>query len=547
MGTRNRVRFEPGERMDLGDVTALQLNARTAIRRALKQLLFGNTNRFGNATSAVQGLWTITPTGSQLTVVPARAWAGEELADGSVEPGEGVGEDGDISQTLDLAGEPAGTYYLWVRAAYDPSATQSRIFWDAAAEEETPRSLETREAAGWKVSYTNSATPPGANFVLIGTTAFDGGTGHTVAYAYVDLFEGNLTGAGAAHGAHAWGGGANDRSTNRGLYGVRSLIDFAAAVRRQIGDIIEDGGGWWAAVPTSTRLGVKATLKVIRDHLDLSTDPHGANLTQTGTFTAGGKATMNAELEANGILDVNGAADFADTADFHDDVDFADNIHFPTALNTAALPEFGSRTIVGYSTDADGYRTVRTLAAINGLLAGNGGPYSPVDPDEIIIGGDGQYVYGVQTNMGGAGSSIYLYFDLTNLFASSAHSTSGTYLEDIVILLAKNGSPVGTLATWTLTKRSVWSLVGGPVFLGPGSKTVTTISSGSAVDTDFSGTNLTAIAVDLSAAPDRTMNAPESWILEVRLYSRADGGAVAQNTLSCYGIAVSGKERYLHP
>lgn len=303
-GTRDRVRVEADQRVDLGDWRALQENARTAIKMGFRALIFGASNP-RSLDKAVQSEFDVTTAGALLTVSKGRAWAGEVLQDGTTyETGIVAGEEGDASQTLNFTGEPANTYYIYVRQAFDPGVQGSRVFWDAGAGDEVIQSIDTREVANWKAVKSTSGTPPDARYVQVGTVAWDGAAFTANNRSFPTVFEGNLTAG--AEAADAWGDGANDRSTDRAQYGIGSLIAFADALRRQVKDILGTGN-WFDILPLTTRgTPASASLSHYRDHYDTQQDPHG-DMTLTGTTTIHASGT----LDGNGTLDWDGPANIA--------------------------------------------------------------------------------------------------------------------------------------------------------------------------------------------------------------------------------------------
>lgn len=288
MPDRNRVRVESNERIDKPDFEALQLGAHLAVRYLARGLLFGTD---ATDQTVVTSAWSLVGAGSELTVTPGRAIAGETMADASVEQGHIVGEDGDASQTLDFVGEPADTYFIYVRPDFSSGVSGSRIFWNAATELEDASPIDTREVSGWRVVAATSS--PGTGYVQVGTAVWDGATFTSVSAAGLHFFEGMLQSTGVEFGDQ-WGGGANDRNANRATYGVQSVFKAFALVRRQLKDIIGAASGHWgSAVPTS--------LTAAKAHIDDTTDPHGSAPTWSG------KPVFNGGIDVNGQVDATGA------------------------------------------------------------------------------------------------------------------------------------------------------------------------------------------------------------------------------------------------
>lgn len=308
MPDRNRVRIESNERIDKPDFEALQLGAHLAVRYLARGLLFGTD---ASDQTVVTSAWSLSTAGSELTITPGRAIAGETMADASVEQGHIVGEDGDTSQTLDFTGEPADTYFIYVRADFSAGVSGSRIFWNAATETEDSAAIDTREVSGWRAVKATSA--PGTGYTQVGRVVWDGAAFTSVASSGLHFYEGLLTPAGVESGDQ-WGGGANDRNADRASYGVQSVFKAFALVRRQLKDIIGAASGHWgSAVPVS--------LTSAKTHIDTTTDPHGSAPTWTGKPTFQGGLTSEGEVDATGTgyVLVDGKTDirFDDTQEGH--------------------------------------------------------------------------------------------------------------------------------------------------------------------------------------------------------------------------------------
>ena len=425
-GSRDLIRFEPNERVDLPDLKALQSNSRGETRMLLHNFLFGHgdmglpDNFTGNTFKPVRdwathslGLddattnWSkggslapfLITTPSATTIQISAVWlteayagqtwggslqgamAGATLEDGTAQLGVAAGVEGDDAQILDYNGKPAGNYGVYVTGVFDPGELGTRLFWNAATEQEDTQAMDTRDLAGWTAT-TNfiSGGPPSDAAVLVGTVVWDGAAITDSNSAQNCLFEGlsSSTGGTGPSGSYEQGWGsdgsaatdaAGHRSNTRLLNGITCWQDWAAALRRQLRDIIGDPDGdgeygWWTEVPTfdgsggsSGWSGEYCDLTHARDHIQLGTNPHGALLVQenlrvedefTVETSSGGRATT-ASLKATTV-----------TLDGDPNVDCASHIKLAASKDMIIDGDNGS--IVAYDTNAgetidDGYTT----------------------------------------------------------------------------------------------------------------------------------------------------------------------------------------------
>lgn len=368
-GSRDIVRFEPNERVDLPDMKAMQNNGRSEARMLLHNFLFGhgdmglpdqatgtsfkpvrdsavlpyglddaNTNWSKGGSVSVFALTK--PTASTIKISPT--WqtdiftsafggaltgvlGGTVLENGEAELGAAVGTEGDDFQILDYNGKPAGTYAVYVTGTFDPGELGTRLFWNAATEQEDTQAMDTRGVAGWN-GTTNllSGGPPSDAAILIGVVVWDGATIPSYSSDQNQIFEGltsstNGTGPGGSY-AQGWG---SDMSIGTNLYGHRSNLrfvngvscwqDWAAALRSQLRDIIgdDDGDGiygWYTQVPRFTGvgggsglIGQMCSLMRARNHIEDDSDPHGDTLTQTNLNVRG---TLRAETGGGNRISV---------------------------------------------------------------------------------------------------------------------------------------------------------------------------------------------------------------------------------------------------
>lgn len=287
---RDKVQLHANERLDLNDARALQDNTRSDARAAMMALLSGDSSR----TLVISG-FTVTedPSGPSalIRVTRGRALGQELLLDGSRETGVLFGAEGEDTQDYSFSGKPNGSYTVYVRFNHETGAPGTRIFWDAAAEQETAQTKDTRWLATWDVEAATSS--PGDEWIPIADVSWGGATIVTIVHIVqrrLFFFEGD-EGAGYAP---TWGDGANDRNIDRGTYGVKSLYVWVQAVMRQFADIL--GDGWFTETPVA--------LDDVKAHMDDTTDPHGASPSFSGTVTVGNGVAVTGDSTFNDGVDL---------------------------------------------------------------------------------------------------------------------------------------------------------------------------------------------------------------------------------------------------
>jgi len=313
-GSRDLVRFEVNERVDLPDMSAVQDNSRGETRGALAQFLFGNARPTIQGSSAdtgadlaypvvpstayVEGItnWDknamlalprVTTTGTSVIVeltadpTPYTAWStprlwnsgfvgGVTLDDSTSQTGVFAGSDGDDKQELDMTGKAAQTYGVWLTAVYESGSPATRVFWNNGAANEDLVATDTRKLAGWEMIVgVLSVGPPNDGYQLIFQLDWDGtSTISNTSLALSDLFDGVYDPASTVstskHLRHAeWGDqpqdriDVNDNDQSLGLFrSTGTFRKFAAIIRRQLADIIDADPAtrWWkAGLPTVSR------------------------------------------------------------------------------------------------------------------------------------------------------------------------------------------------------------------------------------------------------------------------------------------------------
>jgi len=268
---RDMVNWNSNQRADISEMRAHERNSRSDMRRSIDNLLFGSN---ASGFNRVFGNFKVTasnPADAVVSVNAGVAVGAEVLDDQTNEHGVMFGRDGESSKALDFSSLGAATYNVWVRFSNDPGEPGVRVFYNADTQQEEAQTVDTRLVHDWDVTI--SIVSPGDEWILLAEVVWGGATiaaGNITPKRHM-FFEGD---AGASY-AHEWGDGANDRDTDRANNGVRALYEHTHAVRRQIEEIFDDLlGTKWYEVPPSN-------LQEARDHIDDSSDPHGAILTQT--------------------------------------------------------------------------------------------------------------------------------------------------------------------------------------------------------------------------------------------------------------------------
>lgn len=237
------LRVESNERVDLGD---FQYLANEVLVNAIRDQGRGFlTNPNGTVkTWILSGFGMTNPAGKQLTVTRGRALLGYRV--GGLTNYGMLTIDGDASKTIDMTALTPATYNVYVRFEYIDTTSASRVFWDPAGTgQEFVQTVPTRLQANWSLRVETSS--PGTEWTLIGTADNSGGS-----LALVDMrpfyFEGdpNATPPYRSGWSTDGGGGADDRDSDRGIYGVQDLQTFTAAMRQCLEDIKGRGlRRWW--------------------------------------------------------------------------------------------------------------------------------------------------------------------------------------------------------------------------------------------------------------------------------------------------------------
>lgn len=150
------------------------------------------------------------------------------------------------SYLLDFSTAGDHTYNVYVRAVYADSDHENRVFWNAGASSEFVDYTSTRRTVTWEVTYqSSSAASPGSEWMHVWDITVVG----NVITAVTDKRRFYYEGRPEASYPHEWGGGVNDRNSDRAAYGVTDRWTWDQALRRQLADIIGDPAGahgWWS-------------------------------------------------------------------------------------------------------------------------------------------------------------------------------------------------------------------------------------------------------------------------------------------------------------
>src|SRR5512137_1965133 len=170
--SRDMIRFEANERVDIGDLSALQDNDRSDLRTTWFQHLFGDSV---DPNKIYKGFAVAEDSGgpsSQVEISNGIGIGGTTLPDGSIELGVLFGTEGPGTQNLDFSGQPADTYDIYVRPSIDAGTLANRIFWNDNTKLEEADSIETRYVFGWDVTF--DTLSPGTEWQKIAEVVWNG-------------------------------------------------------------------------------------------------------------------------------------------------------------------------------------------------------------------------------------------------------------------------------------------------------------------------------------------------------------------------------------
>jgi hypothetical protein len=231
---RRRKNIQANQRLDQGDMQDIAGDhAMLEGMRQMRSLIMpaGRTTGTQNEAARVFSGFEIT----HFVDGPALVSRGSGLMyivyEGTAYYGYISGEEGPASNSIDVSAFADGTYNVYVRAKFEDSDRENRVFWNPTGAAEQLRNVNTNIALTWEAVARATAlgAPAGGDYMFIGTITTTGGavTAHTD--GRVLFFEGDA----ANSFADEWGTG-NDRNASRGVYGIADLHDFCSLVRCQL-------------------------------------------------------------------------------------------------------------------------------------------------------------------------------------------------------------------------------------------------------------------------------------------------------------------------
>lgn len=253
MSTRDKVLFSPDQRVDRGDLAAIQDNSRSDTRKGLEALVFG-----GAGSVVISGFEVSVGSSSDEVDIAAGLGVGAAILAGpATEYGVVFGSESPSVRTVSLGALGTGTYTVYVRFTSTPGAAGNRVFYNSTTDAEEVDTVNTREVVSWGATVASSS--PGADWVAVATVDWDGAAvlAADITPARALLFEGDEAND---FPKTEWGDGANDRNTDRTAYPVTGLETFLSAVRRQLADVVDNNtpanGGtakWFTALDSITK------------------------------------------------------------------------------------------------------------------------------------------------------------------------------------------------------------------------------------------------------------------------------------------------------
>lgn len=299
MTEKTYLRTERGQRIDQPDFQhAIEVSPKAEAAQLLEELVRGPD---GPAT-AISG-WTVTTSAGSIVVGRGSAVTGYR-------------ENGRLYRAAILAGGPAerslsvgsfanGTYGVYVRLSFRPSAVRNRRVWDASASPapiERARLQATQVVEDWDLVV--EINNPGEDFLLLGTIPITGGSPGVFVASPSLLFD---SGRLYRELTNADWGTAEDRTFERpNIFG---LTRWTRMVMRQLQDII--GSQFYAEIPRpgTPGAGPRSLFNLNVDKLDRdgSTSITG-DLTPnaTGTRSLGSSLRRFLRLWANQIQTSDG-------------------------------------------------------------------------------------------------------------------------------------------------------------------------------------------------------------------------------------------------
>lgn len=257
--TTNLLSFAANERLDLGELGYLGQDQPTALMSSVLGGFHSKASRdqglyilHGFGVQAGVGTNSSSPAQNQLLVSPGSGILAWRRDAGTPRFGMMADLDGtdQAAQSVDLTFFPAGQYTIWLRMSFTPSNATDRTFWASGdVGREYAQLTSTRLVATWEVQALSQGSNPGAEWVAIArltwaspATQGGGGTLSAVQDTRPLYFEGQASATPTF--SAGWGAG-NDRSSDRGQYGIQDLRTMLAALRQCIEDVKGPGLRRW--------------------------------------------------------------------------------------------------------------------------------------------------------------------------------------------------------------------------------------------------------------------------------------------------------------
>ncbi|MCU0913018.1 MAG: hypothetical protein MUC88_00470 [Planctomycetes bacterium] len=249
----DHIQWYPNERVQLSDLElATGQLVEQDMARATRCLILPRGRSTGSAAAhearVLSGFSGTVPgglgTGTTLVLSSGKAILG--LLNGAdLEFGVVHGDSSPDSYTLDFSTASVGNYDVYVRYVQADSSRENRIFWNpvgspAAEEVDT---VYTQKEATWEAVYQAAALAPPGNgewFRVYRVTIASGPVISALADYRHFFFEGSAATADGPY-EQEWGDGTNDRNADRATYGLGDLHLWSQMVRRQLGEIIDNG------------------------------------------------------------------------------------------------------------------------------------------------------------------------------------------------------------------------------------------------------------------------------------------------------------------
>lgn len=261
------VKWNPQERVDTPDLTAMSYLVLGEFRRTARGVLLGDAasspNYIINGFAVEEAAVPDTTIRVRLDIAGALSYAfGAELIGSRVDYGQVIGGDdsngnteGNATQTLDFTGEPAATYTVQMRFVYTDGTSDNRAFWNATGNTEFISAVNTRTLSGFELRHSGAASN---EWIDLADVVWDG-VGPIGSADITDLREFALEGTAPYYATTPLGSGgmANfSRALTRGSNGINAVYPALRALARQIQDIKgADDFGLWNWFNTAYRPG----------------------------------------------------------------------------------------------------------------------------------------------------------------------------------------------------------------------------------------------------------------------------------------------------